>query len=74
MIVNRELIQKLEALEAELKAAGIEAAELDEVVHEAAASMASDANNAGLLGQLTFLFENDFFGDAEEVKEYLCIE
>jgi len=38
-----------------LQSLGYEAAHLDEAVHSAASSLASNANNAGVSGQIEFL-------------------
>lgn len=38
-----------------LDANGVQQEDLDEVVHEAASSMASSANNEGMCGQVAFL-------------------
>ena len=42
-------------LEKWLEKNNIQPEDLDEIVHEAAASMASNSNNAGLMGQVSFL-------------------
>lgn len=36
---------------------GLEAANLDDLVHNAASSLASDANNEGIDGQINFLID-----------------
>ena len=40
------------------KAADLAAEDLDETVHDLAASIASDVNNSGIDGQLAFLLDN----------------
>jgi hypothetical protein len=49
--------QRLEQLLEKADAAGLEDEDLDETVHELAASIASDVNNSGLDGQLGFLLD-----------------
>ena len=47
--------QAIDALLAKAEAAGLEAEDLDEVVHELAASIAADVNNSGIDGQIGYL-------------------
>jgi hypothetical protein len=47
----------LELLVARAEAAGLEAEDLDETIHELASSIAADINNAGLEDQLGYLFD-----------------
>tara|TARA_Y100001970_G_scaffold259516_1_gene340562 strand:- start:7654 stop:7836 length:183 start_codon:yes stop_codon:yes gene_type:complete len=48
----------------------IQPEDLDEVVHDAAASMASNSNNEGLMGQISFLRTIAGWSD-EDIKEVL---
>lgn len=58
------------SLKMDLLRKGIESFQLDEIVHDAANKAASDANNNGIEGQITFL--TDTLGWSEEdVKETL---
>ena len=57
---DNEAVKKLEE-------SGIEADKLDELVHEAAASMASKINNHGLEAQISFLMQEGF--EVEEIIE-----
>ena len=59
--------QAVDDLLAEAKAAGLEAEDLEETVHELASSIAADVNNSGLEGQLTYLIEQ--LGIQEAGKE-----
>ena len=47
--------QALHALLAKADAAGLAAEDLDETIHELAASIAADVNNAGMDGQIAYL-------------------
>ena len=49
--------QRLAQLVVKAKAAGMEAGDLDEAVHDMAASMAASVNNSGLEGQLGYLLD-----------------
>ncbi len=50
--------EQLLRLVAKAKAAGMDAEDLDEAVHDMATSIASNINNEGLDGQLAYLLEN----------------
>lgn len=50
---------------------GLKPKDMDEVVHEAASALASDANNGGLKGQIEFLGKMDPAGMAEEIVNVL---
>ncbi len=45
----------IDALLAKAETAGLKAEDLDEIVHELAASIAADINNSGMDGQLAYL-------------------
>ncbi|MGA2258337.1 MAG: hypothetical protein ABSG53_27040 [Thermoguttaceae bacterium] len=49
--------QAINDLLAKVEAAGLRAEDLDEVVHELAASIAADVNNEGMDGQIAYLVE-----------------
>ena len=68
--------QRLAQLVAKAKGAGIAVEDLDEAVHDMAASMAADVNNSGLDGQLAFLLDNmGYEGTStrlDELVEIIC--
>jgi len=64
----------LEQLLAKAEMAGLEAEDLDETVHELAASIAADVNNEGLEGQLRYLIDRLGGQQASEQLDRLAEE
>jgi hypothetical protein len=53
-----------------LKERGVEPEELDELVHEAASSMASNANNSGVEAQVEFLMNTCGWGADDIIGQF----
>ena len=58
------------SLEKTLCSMGLGPEDLDELVHEAASNMASNANNEGMRGQISFLMLIAGWSEAEVLSEF----
>jgi len=66
--------QAIDALLAKAEAAGLASEDLDEIVHELAASIAADFNNAGMDGQIAYLIDQMGIQGATKQIERLAEE